>query len=544
MLKILKNTLLAILLITLSVLSSYAKNDSGSIIKIGRYPYFANGAKKQIDWIVLEKYEDGTALLLSKYAIDSKPASDKNENTSWDLSYIRKWLNTEFYNSAFNDAEQKGIISSDNDNPINPEYSTKSGRNTKDKIFLLSIQEAVRFFNNNASRKAIATPYAMSHGGFESNVCWWWLRTSGLDNLNMAYVRENGHINYDGETIYDVYGALRVAMKYDLRAMETSAKLNKKGNKAKNDSLKAGDVVKFGSYKYDSDGGSKPIEWNILETYSDGTALLISRHLLEVMPYNSQKDNITWENSSLRAWLNGSFYNEAFSEAEKAGITMTSVINDKSERYGTAGGNNTNDKVFLLSIAEGKKLFQNPGDSVTTPTPYTEGKCNADSNGFCSWWLRSPGLYPNLAAYYEGNGLIAEFGSEVQKTDIAAIRPVLKFKLDVLKKLSGSTGFTPTSMRPLHKTVPLHKEPATEQTENTANTVSQKRGYKPKTKDEYAVNEENNYGKDKNDEKGMHKRRHKEDRPETNDEYAVNEENNYGKDKNDEKGMHKRHHKE
>ena len=85
----------------------------------------------------------------------------------------------------------------------------------------------------------------------------------------------------------------------------------------------------------------------------------------------------------------------------------------------------------------------------------------------------------------------------------------MKFKLDALKKLSGSTGFTPTSMRPVHKTAPLHKEPAAEQTENT-NAVSQKRNYKPKTNDEYAENEENNYGKDKSDEKEMYKRHNKE----------------------------------
>lgn len=74
--------------------------------------------------------------------------------------------------------------------------------------------------------------------------------------------------------------------------------------------LKAGNIIEFGSYPFEADGTEKPIEWIILERYSDDTALLLSRYGLDSKRFDSSSNN--WEQSEIRAWLNNTFYNKAF----------------------------------------------------------------------------------------------------------------------------------------------------------------------------------------------------------------------------------------
>lgn len=93
-------------------------------------------------------------------------------------------------------------------------------------------------------------------------------------------------------------------------------------------SFAVGSVYVFGSYKQDNnhDNGTEPIEWIVLQT--DGTkTLLISKHILDCQPFAASKENVTWENSSIRAWLNGDFLAAAFSPAEQAAIVLTESAN-------------------------------------------------------------------------------------------------------------------------------------------------------------------------------------------------------------------------
>lgn len=94
-----------------------------------------------------------------------------------------------------------------------------------------------------------------------------------------------------------------------------------------------------------------PIEWLVLAR--DGNkALLISRYGLDAQKYNTINTGVTWEKCTLRTWLNNAFYNKAFNSAEQTAILITNVDNSKNQCYSgwsTSGGNNTQDKVFLLS---------------------------------------------------------------------------------------------------------------------------------------------------------------------------------------------------
>ena len=182
-----------------------------------------------------------------------------------------------------------------------------------------------------------------------------------------------------------------------------------------------GNYVTFGEYPQTTAGEDMtPIEWLVLARDGD-KALLISRYGLDAQAYNKHNTSVTWETCTLRTWLNGTFYNKAFSSVEQAAILTTNVDNSKNQCYSgwsTSGGNNTQDKVFLLSYAEANKYFGVPyGNSSNTksrvaPTAYAiaQGTWASSSNKTADgtdagwWWLRSPGNYQDFAAVVDTDG--------------------------------------------------------------------------------------------------------------------------------------------
>ena len=126
------------------------------IIEFGKYQQSYNSEKNDwnedpIEWIVLEKdSENKRALIISKYIIDVRPITYKSEekNTTWENSNIRAWLNDKFYDSAFAEDEKTKIKEVQLVNEDNDDYMTLGGRDTTDKIFLLSISEARKYFSN------------------------------------------------------------------------------------------------------------------------------------------------------------------------------------------------------------------------------------------------------------------------------------------------------------------------------------------------------------------------------------------------------------
>lgn len=214
-------------------------------------------------------------------------------------------------------------------------------------------------------------------------------------------------------------------------------------------------LVQFGHYPQTTEGNDNtPIEWQILDV-QDGKVLLISKYGLDAKPYHEDWTNITWENCTLRTWLNGEFLNKAFTPKEQANILLTNVDNSKSQGYSewdTDGGNNTQDRVFLLSYAEANKYFgvnhysvDKPKgypnkDSRVKPTAYAIAQgayTNSDYKTSESaetglWWLRSPGYDWNSAANVTTNGSLS--GSYVYR-DSGYIRPALWVDLNTLNIL-------------------------------------------------------------------------------------------------------------
>ena len=174
--------------------------------------------------------------------------------------------------------------------------------------------------------------------------------------------------------------------------------------------LIVGDIVTFGTFEQDrnTDNGTEPLEWRVL-AIENGNALLLSQYVIDNLQYNEAKGDITWEDSTIRQWLNSEFYSDAFSSKEKK-VIITTVL-DNSQEAGNPkwieilGGNNTKDKVFLLSYREVATYFENNKSAVSTATKYA-AKRGADEwfTDACTWWLRSPGRVQYDGCYVTTKG--------------------------------------------------------------------------------------------------------------------------------------------
>jgi len=188
-----------------------------------------------------------------------------------------------------------------------------------------------------------------------------------------------------------------------------------------------GDIVKFGSYEQDNvtSNGKEDIDWKVLAK-KKGKTLLISKYGLDCKPYNVKYEGVTWETSSIRRWLNEEFMQTAFTADEQKWIAEITVENPDNSKYGTKGGRNTQDKIFLFSIGEAEVYFASDEARACTPTAYAvaNGAYQNEENGNCWWWLRSPGRYQYNAAFVNLVGGVYAFGNDVDH-DNNAVRPAL-----------------------------------------------------------------------------------------------------------------------
>ena len=191
----------------------------GETIEFGNYPQDKDGTEKPIEWIVM-KNEGNQVLLLSKYVLDAKPYNEEFEKVTWETSDIRKWLNNEFYTTAFNKTEKAKIQASLIKNEDNSEYGTSGGNDTEDKVFLLSEKEAETLFSNEEERIAKATEYAEKSGVYvnEEKAAYWWLRSPGDSGDDAAEVIYSGWVYRDGDSVYDNSGGVRPALHLNLQS--------------------------------------------------------------------------------------------------------------------------------------------------------------------------------------------------------------------------------------------------------------------------------------------------------------------------------------
>lgn len=167
--------------------------------KVGDTITFGQGNQ---EWVILAK-EDGKVLLLSKYCIARRAYNAQRESVTWETSDIREWLNSSYLDVTFSDLELPKIVEVDNENNDNEQFGTAGGNNTKDKIFLLSIDDVNTYFPEQANRVS-----TMADG----SSAWWLLRSPGSGARNACFVDFDGSIDMSGHSVLHVYGAIRPAL--------------------------------------------------------------------------------------------------------------------------------------------------------------------------------------------------------------------------------------------------------------------------------------------------------------------------------------------
>ena len=576
-------------------------------------------------WRILEvDYEKNEMLVISEKEICDKAYHDKYENITWEYCTLRKWLNDEYLNAAFSDEEREAIIISHLENPENAEFGINGGNDTDDKIFLLSIDEARKYFKDDEDR---------------ATGNWWGLRSPGGLGLIAANVRTYGRVDVWGYNVNNRRG-VRPAFRLNLesqifkslisgneknRMMRVSdlvikgeklvsasnnceeaeipegvteisdgcfenhsnlksvafpSTLKKVGNNAfsgcENLDMIAGSfgTVSYGKYVFKNCNklifipemfrtlgklsdefaehldvcGSEELAWlfmyqkgkawdsklprkltkdNITEIFSEmieyitglkknfkkpvencaafvkannsafdseqlkrlinllqekkltavidslmedpavlsglgiqknndpderimpngaiwyghsetelsvgatfqfgsnGTGWLIlevdeeKKEMLVISEkeicdkaYHDKYENITWEYCTLRKWLNDEYLNAAFSDEEREAIIISHLENPENAEFGINGGNDTDDKIFLLSIDEARKYFKDDEDRATG-----------------NWWgLRSPGGLGLIAANVRTYGRVDVWGYNVNNR--RGVRPAFRLNLE------------------------------------------------------------------------------------------------------------------
>lgn len=171
-----------------------------------------------IEWVVVDIYSD-EIMIMSKKALDCLQFSDTYEHLTWDAASIRKWLNVDFYANAFSQEEQKRVTQRYIYDDKNPMYGESRGGDTEDRVFLLSIDDAVPSANfyggvfcSEEDAQCVATPYAIAQGASvnaENGKCKWLLRTSGKNEEYASYIDIDGSINYEGVKVTNKHMGIR-----------------------------------------------------------------------------------------------------------------------------------------------------------------------------------------------------------------------------------------------------------------------------------------------------------------------------------------------
>ena len=417
----------------------------------------ANG-KEPIEWVILEENETGK-LLVSRYVLDCVPYNKEYADVTWETSTLRAWLNGEFVGEAFSEEEKAAIPTV---HIGNFGIDTNSGNDTDDQVFCLSLDELVKYykltydpyayFGYNRDLITKGTAYAKARGvwiytttgeeedfyeyapngymeacaGMEGAA--WWLRTMGWEQTACA-VLPYGYAgaNYEFGVSTGGYG-VRPALWVSNDAIKEADKTEPGDDPGDapgddpDDPIHVNDdkEVTFGTYE------GEDIVWIVLEETED-SLFLISKYVLEGCQFNNHEKRVTWESCTLREWLNGEFYDQAFDADEKERTQTTVVKTPPHPTKGTTGGNDTVDRLFVLSIDEVNKYFPTQKDRTAEATAHAAQHVylSEQYGNNANWWLRTMQTSDNSST-----GCVVLFdgrivGSTVLHKDTDGVRPVM-----------------------------------------------------------------------------------------------------------------------
>ena len=187
-------------------------------IILGKYEQNNNTSdgKEDIEWIVLD-VEDGKALVISKYALDRRTYNYSRSDVTWETCSLRDWLNDDFLSETFTAEERKLILESKISDRRPSKHNGNPGKETTDKIFVLSYDEFTRY--SKARQGCKPTEYAKSKGAYvdkQSGNTVWWLRTIGFLQNCAISADPFGSASTDGLYVDNEARGIRPAMWIDI----------------------------------------------------------------------------------------------------------------------------------------------------------------------------------------------------------------------------------------------------------------------------------------------------------------------------------------
>ncbi len=426
-----------------------SKVGEGDIIEFGYYN------SEPLEWIVL-KINDGKMLVLSKYGlfgddIDHRSFSDIIDGGySWNTSVAREFLNSDdLIWSLFTENEQALILETAIETDANPFYESSGGKTSKDRLFLLSLFDVVESFETTEDAKCTQP---------DGDECSWWLRTPGSYERSMIYVDVNGLPNVEGisclsDKTQDVFDGFNLVQRSSVLTLRPAMWVALDDYDPKNDTEYEDYEEEFfdKNYSHESTTASttgtdnvsshfnnvtvgstiqigaidgQRLEWTVLDISGD-KALVLCNYGIAYTYLNRDNRTFTWETCDVRENMNkDAFLNQIFSPYEQKLIVPTELKNYNNPDYKTNGGNDTTDKLFLLSVDEVFKYFNS-----STYTRCQAGRfIQQDEYVDWYWWLRTPGYTSNMACFVGPDGIVNTGGAYANDPD-ALIRPAMWVKI-------------------------------------------------------------------------------------------------------------------
>ena len=192
-----------------------ANADAARGLRFGHWP---TNSTESIEWRVLEE-RGGRALLLADRVLDARPFHGVREPVVWADSDLRAWLNGPFLETAFTAQERGAIVESALEARPNPRFDTPPGRPTHDRVFLLSYEECLRAFPEDARRVCLPTEFAVANGCY-TNVdghAAWWLRSNGMSETEPEHLATWGNFSLRHHHVDDPIIGVRPALWIDCR---------------------------------------------------------------------------------------------------------------------------------------------------------------------------------------------------------------------------------------------------------------------------------------------------------------------------------------
>ena len=374
----------------------------GDYVRMGSFEQDGNqqNGKEGIEWLVLSR-ENGKALLVSRYALDTMEFGTGKNGAKWSNSSVSKWLNEDFLRAAFSESEQNAIV------------RTQTTDTTDDMVFLLSDSEVRTYFADDAARRAEPSAAVGKKADTKDGCCSWWLRSTSTENANRVMIVDSaGKLQQNGLKAQGNSAGIRPAMWIDL------TKAGLQSIEPLDASAQVGDTVAFGSYAPGS-GNPEPVEWLVLERKGN-VVTMITQYLIDAKAFEETGEPRTWEACSLRKWLNGDFISRTFSDAERNALLETSLE--------TADEPETADRVYLLSDEEMDRFFPEGSGSAEKSKALDAARIMDDFNW---WWLRTKDDFFGNPMIVNTEGVVSG-NADGYGFDGNGVRPVIRVNLDAL----------------------------------------------------------------------------------------------------------------